>query len=172
MPTHRRGCGRWMAISKGLSARLGRCGVPNHSWRRSTSTRFVVVGPFSRTFNTSFIPVAVRRIHLETFRARGSLMRKSSACAPCSSFSRALQSRSLGSPLVWLVYTLAPSLDFLISLFDKRVFRNEAALPGLWFADNRFFGDSFENPGRLRHRLSMLSRYPHGAPAERPSQIF
>ena len=64
-------------------------------------------------------------------------MRESSACAPCSSFSRALQWYSSVLCTLWYM------LDFLISLFDKRVFRNEAALPGLcWRYFSRANGDT------------------------------
>ena len=41
-------------------------------------------------------------------------------------------------PHIWLVYTLAHSLDFGFSVFHSGLFGTEATLPGLLFADNKF----------------------------------
>ena len=53
--------------------------------------------------------------------------------------------------------------------YSTSAFGTKRRCPDYGCADNKFLGASSKNRGELRHRLSMLSRLPHGAHAEPPS---
>ena len=67
--------------------------------------------------------------------------------------------------ILWLVFSFIPS-QFVASLFRQegtKPLQDDCRLNLL------FFGDCFEDPGWLRHRVSMFPGHSDGAHAERPS---
>lgn len=68
-------------IMPGSSIRAGRCEASRGCSRPSINTRSRMAGPFSRTFNTSSIPVAARRLRLVRCRDGHCAMPRFSDCA-------------------------------------------------------------------------------------------